>query len=94
MEFFDLSDGAESKKVSTSTEVGKNDEYGYSCNGPLDIDTFNDYLLQLMAYGEAKKIYEEGCKLENSYRDIAKKCYRIAANLGYKLAEYKLQILG
>ena len=86
MGVFDLLSDSKEKVISNIQERMYNDS-------EFRVESFNDYLLNFMQDGDAKRIFEEGCKLEKSNIDLAKKCYRISANLGYKRAEYKLQIL-
>ena len=53
----------------------------------------NEYILTLAENGDSKSIFELGRDLENYSLELAEKCYKIAGNLGYILAFYKLDSL-
>ena len=53
----------------------------------------NEYILTLAENGDSKSIFELGRNLEQDSLELAEKCYKIAGNLGYILAFYKLDSL-
>lgn len=53
----------------------------------------NEYILTLAENGDSKSIFELGRNLEKDSSELAEKCYKIAGNLGYILAFYKLDSL-
>ena len=53
----------------------------------------NEYILTLAENGDSKSIFELGRSLEENSFELAEKCYKIAGNLGYILAFYKLDSL-